>query len=376
MTTSDGVGKKINTEYFLQLATRRAALHDYGDTAFIEGLDRLTEEINGNADLTPAGKIFIQSRITDLLVNRLQIVERLKHDPLARNTAIVRPVFIIGTGRAGSTFISHVLSRVSAFRSLSRRQARETVSSQGRSPQHIFHTRAFGTANNPTRHIHHEAPDDPTSCTAVFAHDFKSFEFEHYALLPRYAEWFDHCDKHSAYAHHLNTLKVAGSDNPGRWFLKTAQHSLALPALLDTYPDAGFIHVHRDPFTSLSSRASFVKTLQSRFCREPDEARIRERWSGIMRRMMLDLEAFRRHTDRPVIDIRYQDLLERPFDVVQSIYAFFNETMDAQAEQRIRRYIEENPQGKFGKHVYESADDALGADVKEVFHDYKKQYAL
>jgi len=95
-----------------------------------------------------------------------------------------------------------------------------------------------------------------------------------------------------------------------------------------------------------------------------------------MGRMLLDLEAFRRRTDRPVIDIRYQDLLERPFDVVQSIYAFFNETMDPQAEQRIRRYIEENPQGKFGKHVYESADDALRAEVKELFHDYKRRHAL
>jgi len=363
----------LSVPRMIDQACARTGLSDYGASSFREGLEYLAESVNVSRATKPP-RAFIAQRIGDLLVNRLQTIGAISTNAEIQFRRIQKPIFIIGTGRAGSTFVSHILAADSANRSLTKSDARETISRTARSAQHIFQANRFGTSNSPTKHIHHEAPEDPTSCTAVFAHDFKSFEFEHYGLFPEYSTWFDNCSKASAYAYHKQVLQLLSHDGD-RWILKTAQHSLAIAELLKAYPDAKFIQLHRDPFVSLNSRVGFVTSLHKRIGFPVNEHQTRQRWAHLMKKMIVELAEFRANTNRPVFDVNYEELITEPFEIIERLYRFFDMEMTIPAKAAIQNYIAENPQGKYGQHKYTITKTDLGNGVEEIFEEYKRRYA-
>ena len=96
--------------------------------------------------------------------------------------------------------------------------------------------------------IHHEAAADPTECIAVMGQAFQSISLggdRQRAVVRRLVAGRR---QPGAYDYHrlvLQTLQSAGVR--GRWTLKSPHHALALDALVDTYPDARLVLMHRDP---------------------------------------------------------------------------------------------------------------------------------
>ena len=158
--------------------------------------------------------------------------------------------------RAGTTFLSNLLDDDPANRALLGWESQDSV------PPPTPDERKTGPRvdaaqggvdmlemlNPAISAIHHEAAADPTECIAVMGQAFQSISWEAIANVPSYGAWWRAGDNRAAYDYHrlvLQTLQSGGVR--GRWTLKSPHHALALDALVDTYPDARLVLLHRDP---------------------------------------------------------------------------------------------------------------------------------
>src|SRR5262249_15302350 len=98
-------------------ASRRAGgLTDFGDPRFEEGLDRLIESINAEDKLNGFGRILATTHISNLLRQRLLVMEHIRKTPAIREEVIAKPVFLVGAPRTGTTITHHLLSQDDRFR--------------------------------------------------------------------------------------------------------------------------------------------------------------------------------------------------------------------------------------------------------------------
>jgi hypothetical protein len=226
--------------------------------------------------------------------------------------------------------------------------------------------------------MHYEAPDGPTECVTLLAQDYKSLLWETVANVPSYGEWLlaDDRDHTSAYEYHRAALQLLQSEAPGRWSLKTPHHSIAIDALMATYPDACLVMTHRDPVTVTASTCSLVRSLSGTFSDADHHAYINERFPLIFEVAMTRVADFRdRRPEVPVCDVGYDDLVRDPVGTVAGIYATFGEQLSPEAEHAMASYAGANPKGTHGAHAYDA--DELGLDagaLRERFEPYLSRY--
>ena len=107
--------------------------------------------------------------------------------------------------------------------------------------------------------------------------------------------------------------------------LKSPPHTARIRLLLELFPDARFVHIHRHPYRVFQSQRHYFDTaMWYTYLQRPDENRIDD---GIYRRCNILYDAF--FEDRPRIpddrffDVRFDELVANPVRVVQDIYSHF-----------------------------------------------------
>jgi len=366
-------------------ARATAALDDFGSDSFREGLDVYCETVSSEAQLNEVGAIGIHGNIVANLINRLRVVDWSNRHPDVADEQVDAPLVVIGMFRAGTTFLSSLLEREHRNRALLRWEAGDSVPpptpSTYRSGPRVEAARAAGEMleqlNPRLRAIHHEEPDGPTECIAVMSQDFKSLSWEAISNVPAYGKWLLTTDHRSAYEYHRLTLQVLQSRGVrGRWTLKSPHHAIALDALTAVYPDARLVLLHRDPVALCASVCSLITELSGCFSDADHRAYITEHWEAMLEESICRVDAFRvAHPDHPILDVQYDDLVRDPVGTVASIYASFDDALDAGTRDAMTEYAAAHPKGSLGVHGYTLADYGLdAAEIRDRFADYVNRY--
>jgi hypothetical protein len=128
--------------------------------------------------------------------------------------------------------------------------------------------------------------------------------------------------------------------------LKSPTHTAKVRLLLEIFPNAKFVHIHRDPYTVFrSTRALYQTAVPHSYLQRPDPAQIEE---GILRRYRQMYEAF--FEDCALIpagrycEIGFEDLERDMAGQVQRIY----ETLRLPGFDRLRPKIEQYAQTRAG----------------------------
>lgn len=108
----------LDTEQLLQAAREQAGLSDFGGDDFREPLERLVTALNTEARLNDFGLMRAQMTINAGLVTRLAIVDYLKSHPEVREEQVVKPVFIVGLPRTGTTLTERIVASHSQVQSV------------------------------------------------------------------------------------------------------------------------------------------------------------------------------------------------------------------------------------------------------------------
>ncbi|HEX5615041.1 MAG TPA: sulfotransferase [Acidimicrobiia bacterium] len=371
----------MNVDALCEAAAFAAGTDDFGDPSYRDGLDALVASLRDEAALSELGAIALEAQITRMLTNRLRILDWHRNHPELATTPVTRPLIVVGLPRTGTTLLSYLLDCDPAHRSLLRWEALDpvpppdtaTLTTDPRVAQAAADEEALHALNPQFRAMHYEAPDGPTECVTLLAHDFRSLLWETLANIPSYSEWLLAHDQHSAYAHHRRCLQVLQSRAPGRWSLKTPHHCLALPELLAQYPDACLVMTHRDPLTVTASVSSLVRSLSGTWSETDHRDYIARHWPDVLVECVRRVAAHRAaHPEQEPqwFDLPYDALVRDPIGSVERIYAHFDDELTGVTRTRLEAYVAAHPQGEHGPHRYSLDDFGIDAgELRERFDD-------
>jgi omega-hydroxy-beta-dihydromenaquinone-9 sulfotransferase len=123
--------------------------------------------------------------------------------------------------------------------------------------------------------------------------------------------------------------------------LKSPPHTARVRLLLEMFPDARFVLIHRNPYRVFQSQRHFFDTaIWYTYLQRPDAAAIEE---GILERYRIMFETF--CEDRPRIDnqrfceVRFEDLQRDPLAEVRTIYESLSIDGFQDVEPRLRSYV-------------------------------------
>lgn len=378
----------FSTTALIRAATNRAGISDFGDLGFTKGLEILVDSMNQNDGFHPFGRFFTRQMIIAMLIHRLRLSRLLTTHPEICGERIVRPLFILGLPRSGTTLLFNLLAGDPAHRFMHNWEAftgqvpprgTYTFASDPRRRQAKWVLRFVKYLARDLDTLHEFLPDGPEECTPIVMQGFASQSFVGNYHVPQYASWLDGADHLPTYLHHQRVLQALQWKYPGdRWLLKSPEHIAAIDAIIRVYPDARIVHIHRNPVKSVASWASLNLCYRGIWYPEVDTGVLGR---DVLERLASDMDrclvARRAHDTGQFFDLQYGDLVRDPLDALRRIYGHFGFEMTAQMEPYVRAHTAANPQHKHGHHKYDPEDFGLTeAMILRRFEAYISEFAV
>jgi len=370
----------------VESACRRTGLCDFGDDDWREPFSVLCADLDGAAELTLMGRLMTRSDLSIWLENRLRITDLISRHPEILDQPIVRPTFIVGLPRSGTSILFEVLAQDPQSRVPETWEALfpcppPTAEGYDSDPRI---ERADALVTQWTRVIpefatmHEMGGRIPAECGLIMANSFRSDHIASLHQAPGYAGWYATADMRPAYAYHRTILQVLQwKHRRDHWLLKAPAHQNHLDILLETYPDARIIQTHRDPIKCMASTTSLIGCLYAMRSDQPfdsgafDDIMMGEATAHRLEHVM-EQRASGVVPEASICDSRYQDLMDDPLDCVERIYRHFDWTLTAEARARMETYLAGKPRGRFGAHRYSVGEEELAE--RRFFRRYQQAY--
>jgi hypothetical protein len=230
--------------------------------------------------------------------------------------------------------------------------------------------------------MHKVGGDLPVECIEFMYASFLSEAFSASFQVPTYSGYLGRADLRPAYAWHRRILQLLQSrDRARHWLLKGPTHVPVLPLLVETYPDARVILLHRDPVKALASVVDVVGTLfwmrtDTPFAGDSFGAYLNaEPVAQNLERVIGWLEDGTLARER-VCNVRYRDFATKPEAAIERIYAELGLELTGAAMDAMRGYLARKPKGVFGEHVYEAGPSEAVAAERARFRRYQDYFGV
>jgi hypothetical protein len=379
--------KDLVADELIAQAQRSTGLEKFDSLSFREGLELLLSDFN-KVERSDAANERNANDIVKALANRLKVTAYLESRPELLRRPVERPVFVFGVPRTGTTLLSNLLAADPNRRSPLSWEIDDpapppttaTLKTDPRALARLEQERQLLAANPDMGKYYRFSAIYPNECVFFTIHDFKALLWEGRARLPNYRDWLysSEIDLTSTYEYHKRFLQVLQADAPGVWNLKLPSHGLWLETLLKIYPDARLVWTHRDPLTATGSYCSLMSLSMQTSLGYVDKAWVGENfpWQTAQHANRI-MDARGRLGDDRIIDVHYADLMRDPMATMRSLYAALGDEFTPEAEASIQAWLDDNPQGKFGRHEYKLAEYGVRPDdVRALFDRYLSAYAI
>jgi len=369
----------------IDTALRRRGCREFSDWTFAMALQRLLRSLRAEAQLSMFGQLATRFDALRCLNNQLDLDLAEQFDASIVRRNLVRPIFITGLPRCGSTFLHSMLAldpAVAAPRSwqlLYPYPTRSPLTGADNRRTRVARQFAFFRLLSPElTGMHPLEADAPQECTDITAQVFQSLRFDTIYRIPAYRDWLDQHGHDGAYRFHRRFLQHLDAQGASarHWVLKSPDHVFALDALRRTYPDAIIVMLHRDPLCVLASVAKLTEILRRPFTRHLDRqqigAEISERWADGADRMVAA-----RSSDAQILHLHYHDLVSAPMDTISALYDHCGLRLSAAAEARMAQSLRTRPRGGYAVHAHRLESFGLEATVlRERFAGYMRTFEV
>jgi hypothetical protein len=315
----------------------------------------LLECIAETAELNGVGSLLIENMVKEILRNHHQVAERFKIETFA---PIKEPIFILGLPRTGSTYLFNLLGATRRFRTLTHWETHDVASRKPAILKKIHATILLKLMHHLApgfRTVHEIRLEGPEECTKPVLDCFVSQSFPSIFHIPRYNDFLETADYLPTYEFYYKQLQILGSGEK-RWLLKTPIHIQSIDSILKVFPDAKFIHLHRDLNEVLGSICSLAAAYR---CMTSHRVNGREIGSEVRKFLTRDLAKAKAVLDGnpdKVLDLHYRDIVDQPIKSAQKVFDFVGCPYDEEVEQSLRDEMKISVPNKFGKHVYRFND--------------------
>tara|TARA_Y100000815_G_scaffold44892_1_gene37009 strand:+ start:1506 stop:2831 length:1326 start_codon:yes stop_codon:yes gene_type:complete len=396
-----GIGQKLGVvppsilekDALMSAAVEETGLSDFGDPWFEAPFATLLDSIREEAHLNRAGEFAARLQFNKVLCDRLTAIEWFKQHPEILERSIKRPVVIVGPMRSGTTRLhrllasDHRFSHMRSFETISpvpRPGFEEVMAGRKRDFRPTLAKRIMRVARlaNPrTLSIHPTGPFEPEEELGLLVNSMYGMKHEAQWRVPTYGRWCERIDATPAYRHMADLLRLIGWSQQVSeirpWILKTPQHMLDLPALLEVFPDARIIFTHRDPKKIVGSAASLAWNQTAIYSDDVTPYEVGREWQ---RKSVLQVE--RMLAARSLvpaerrIDVGY-DAMDRDWrGTMERIYAFLDLDMGP-AVPAMERYLDRARGLKRQPHTYSLDQFGISEDeVHERFASYAARFDI
>jgi hypothetical protein len=369
---------------------RTGGLEDFGPGPFVEPLRIFIDSLRDDAMLNDTGVHIAKEVALTHIVNRLTYVNDRKLYPEIARQKIVKPVFIIGFPRTGTTILHDILAQDPANRAPltwevmfpsppSQTATFETDPRIAACEASFVGVRAaipqFKAMHPMGAQLSQECVTmmGEAMCTPLFHNQFRVNAYQDWVDLE--ADWSHVYDFHHKQLQHLQSGHMLD-----RWVLKTGAHMWGLEHLLATYPDARIVFTQRHPVKSLTSYASLTALVRTLGSDHVDKVEIAADWSVRLKRALEHVWSVRmakKYPDAIFLDVLFSDFVRDQFGVVENIYDAFGLPMSEAGAVAMHKFIDENPPGVHGIHRYEPEEYGVRAEaVNDTFRSYIERFDL
>lgn len=364
-----------------QLRAKAAEVDQAGQcpSPWRKSLEALLDSLAGEARLNEIGLTFAYVQLSRLLRQRERAARLWQRQPEILQLPIEAPVIVLGQMRSGTTRLQRLLGcdprlNHTRFHEVMNPAAVSTASSVTTSWAQL----ALLNLLSPEGRVVH-----PTSATAVeeafglLSVSFYGAHFEAQWRVPGFTRYWEQQDRTWVYREFRRLLQTiawrrgAGAAKP--WVLKAPQFMEDLEALLEVFPDARLICLHRPLGQVVASSASLVWHQMKLQTDAVDRRWIGAEWLRKTARRQHRCAAVRAaRPDVPQIDTQFAALDGDWVGEMRRIYAFLGLALTPEVERRMARYLARAETSGFRQHTYQPADfgldaervrDAVGSDV-------------
>jgi len=378
----------LEGEQLLASAAANTGLDDFGDDWFREPFGVLLRALEEEAQLSLLGRVLARAEIQRILQNRLRVQDVWSRHAQMFDQPVTAPVIVTGLGRSGTTLLHELLAQDPDNRVLHQWEAmyptpppaRETFRDDPRIAAVARELAIMDECDPAFPAMHELGATLPTECIYILAHQFASDKFTGEFFVPSYAIWNATHDLTPAYDYHRRFLQMLQWRNPGeRWVLKAPSFLNNLERLYATYPDARVVIAHRDPLRVIGSLANLMGTLQRM---RSDQVNFQLQIEGMaagFAAMLKRMHAARLDgplAGKPIVDVRYSELVTDPAGTVEQLYAGWGLRLSDAVRSAMAQRLQQQGHGRRA-HRYRFEDTGLDRDAERArFAPYMAQYGL
>ncbi|MET0547491.1 MAG: sulfotransferase [Caulobacterales bacterium] len=376
----------LDEDSLISHAKDNTGLEYFGDDPWREPFRTLIKSLDEEAELTLIGRLLTRSDLLMFLEARLRIEDAYLRHPEIDDEVIDKPIFIIGQGRSGSTYLQKLMELPPENRTM--------VDVEGMFPVPLgdgpdlrreiaFNRMRMWSRVTPQVAALHDFGAD-TTCETI---RFEAFSFRCPAWLnllgvtPSFNASLagESCALPLGYAKRV--LKLLQWQTPGfQWVLKSPDALLYLPDVLKVFPDARFVWGHRDPIKAMSSMVDMIGTMM--FIRSDQklsaayESITNPALAAAMLTRPIDFIEGGLIPPGRLCNIQYEDLMADPVGAVRQIYEFYSMDFTPAAEAAIEKYVREHPRSSRPPHVYSHGDDSQISAERRAFKPYQDYFRV
>ena len=339
-----------------------------GEDDYTKPLDILINSANKNNSFNFYGAFAFKNQLKDRLRMRSKLHDFMKEKDLPTPAD---PIFVTGLPRSGTTYLFNLLALDSNHRSpryweiMSPLPLTNSEFAIKKREWKVNAELKFARTIIPKlRHMHHIRAQTPEECELLATINVRSFVYMCMANVPEYVEYLKDCSFKSVFMWHkkfFQMLELTG--RPQRWLLKDPSHIGHIPEILEIYPNARFINIHRSPMESIASFCSLTKNIRSAFSKNVDPVQIGDVildfWQHSLNKGLVEKQKL---SHEQIIDVSYSEFIANPLLKIKNIYARFGLDIDIETENKMEQYLINQRNIKKQKHSYSLEDFGLNED--------------
>jgi hypothetical protein len=285
------------------------------------------------------------------LMTPLRIREHLQFDTAIKKTEIEHhPLFILGHWRSGTTYLHNLFSLDETLGYFSTFHASLPGVFLGSEPL----INSFVAKSLPKKRPMDEVPmgpaypqEDEFALAAV-----SLYSANHGLCFPKNADYYNKFifmddvpqkirDEWKKVYHYLIQKETLSSGGK-QLVLKNPANTGRVNLLLEMFPDAKFIHIHRNPYHVYQSMMKLLLSIVPYMClQQPPEIPVVEQ--QVLRvYKQIYINYLKERTSIPeghLVEVRYEDFIQRPLEHLRLVYTTLNLGGFAGSEKKFRDYI-------------------------------------
>jgi hypothetical protein len=348
-------------------------------------LEAFTHSLNEDAALSFIGKIAAWLDCSRMAGTHLRVEQALRERPEVAHTRLPTPVFVLGIFRSGTTILHRLLGEDPENRTLPHWESFDpTPRPEGPGRAQVTLSRFLKMADVISPNIKAIHPMDAfqtDECRGMFTNVFRTPQLNVQYRVNGYVDWLFEQDATIAYRHHRRQLQLAYHQRPygKRFVLKDPTHTFFVDAILEVFPDARFLFIHRDPVDTLSSICSLHAYARSVFSSDVDAHALGAELSSsyLVNRLEPALERVDQLPRGRVAHLRAPDLSRDPVGTIASAYRTLGMELGGQARRAMRDYMIQKRLQPGARHHHSA--EGFGLDphqIRERFSRYCERFDL